>query len=565
MKIIDYLINKMEENEITDVFGIPGGVVLDFIYAVNESENIDIHLNYNEQMAAYAACGYSQASGKIGVVYTTKGPGFTNVYTPMVEAYGDSLPVLFITAHSQKEHNSSVRIEEEQEINHVAMATLTTKYAVRVDEPEIAKKAIDEAFCKLSSSRKGPVLLDFHSSVFMRELKDNEPSNVEVVDKSQEDGVIQLCCNTIKHVIGESSRPIILIGDGLRNSPNLFMLEKVALQNNIPVISSRVSEDLLLGSDIYYGYIGSHGLRYSNFILSKADCIICLANRLGVNKLSETWRPILENASFVRIDIDSNELKRDVVDSLDFCLDANDVLSCIVEENLNYNNSEEWIDICNEMREKLFDYDMPEGALCLAEIIRSFKECNIIVNDVGNNELWTSRVLPWTGKGDVRFLLSKTLKTVGSALGKAIGAYYSDNKPVMCIIGDEGLQYNIQELQYIYANKLPIVIVVWNNHSLGMLKDNETNRKYSYYLHTTIDSGYSVPNLEKIICAYGIEYVKWSDNKVTECCHDINHPVVIELIVDEEKNVLPKLPRGNACMDFIPQIESELYEKLSVL
>lgn len=563
MKVIEYLIRKIEEMEITDVFGIPGGVVLDFIYAINESNKVKIHLNYNEQMAAYAACGYAQASGKIGIVYTTKGPGFTNAYTPMVEAYCDSLPVLFITAHSQKNYNGLVRIEEEQEINHIAMAELTTKYAIRIDEVEMAKQAIDNAFRMLSLPRKGPVLLDFHSSVFMRNMESNKIEEENLKDKDKAE--LELCRKTICDIVSKSRRPLILIGDGLRNSNELKSLEKFARNNNIPIISSRVSEDLLIESDVYYGYIGSHGLRYSNFILSKSDCIIAIGNRLVVNKLSETWKPILESASFIRIDIDSKELERDVVDSTNFCIDANELLPYIADAKINYKDDNKWMDICKELRNKLFEYDMPEAAYSLLNIIRSFKNCNTIINDVGNNELWTSRILCMCKKKNVKFLLSKTMKTVGSALGKAIGAYYSEREPVMCITGDEGLQYNIQELQYIYAHKLPIIIIVWNNRSLGMLKDNETNRKYPYYLHTTLDSGYSIPDFEKIVGAYGIEYIRWEDNQTLQSYNYIVKPLVIELMVDEGKNAMPKLPRGNACMDFIPRMKTTLFERLNSL
>lgn len=561
MKVIDYLIKRMEEKGITDIFGIPGGVILDLIYAIDKSDSIDIHLNYNEQMAAYAACGYAQANGKIGVVYTTRGPGFTNVYTPLVEAYGDSLSVLFITAHSQKEHNKFVRIEEEQEINHVAMARLTTKYAVSIDEIGNAKQAIDKAFYMLSTPRKGPVLLDFHSSIFMKDIEQNDKE--DVIFMAHDYGVLNDCCKTINEMVSKSKRPLFLIGDGLRNSQGLQFLEHIAENSNIPIVSSRVSEDLLNGAGIYYGYIGSHGLRYSNFILSKADCIISIGNRLAVDKMSKTWKPIFESASFIRIDVDPNELERDVVESINFCIDANDLLVHIADVKFVYEESKKWIETCNELKSNLYESDMPDAARSLLEIISTFRTCNTIVNDVGNNELWTSRVLSYSGKNNVKFLLSKTMKTVGSALGKAIGAYYSERSQIMCIVGDEGLQYNIQELQYICAHKLPLIIVIWNNNSLGMLKDNETNRNYPYYLHTTLESGYSIPELEKVVRAYGIEYIRWKGN---ECLQNYNDgPLVIELVVDEEKNILPRLPKGNACMDFVPQISHDLFERLKTL
>lgn len=171
MKISEYLVQKLIEYEVTDVFGIPGGVVLDFIYALDKSEKINVHLNFHEQAAAYAACGYAQSSGKLGVAYATKGPGVTNMFTAIAEAYYDSLPVLFVTAHAQNKLNSNLRIEEEQEIDHSKLTASITKYTKRVDSISEAIQAINVGCKEAVSGRKGPVLLDFSSKVLKSDIE----------------------------------------------------------------------------------------------------------------------------------------------------------------------------------------------------------------------------------------------------------------------------------------------------------------------------------------------------------------------------------------------------------
>lgn len=561
MKISEYLVQKLIEYEVTDVFGIPGGVVLDFIYALDKSEKINVHLNFHEQAAAYAACGYAQSSGKLGVAYATKGPGVTNMFTAIAEAYYDSLPVLFVTAHAQNKFNSNLRIEEEQEIDHSKLTASITKYTKRVDSISEAIQAINVGCKEAVSGRKGPVLLDFSSKVLKSDIE--VISNEFHEDNEKKDALIDACIADIYKNLKIAKRPIILIGDGVRLSQSAKAISKVSIRHHIPILSSRCSQDIVCRCENYFGYIGSHGLRYSNFILSKTDCIISFGNRLAFPITSKSFKPVIENAKIIQMDIDASELERNIPNATGYCVELNPVLTKMSEEE-SICHTKEWLEICKLLKKELINYDINPGVIALSKVIEQLKENDIIVCDIGNNELLSSRAYAISASGK-RMLHSKAFKTVGSAIGKAIGAYYATCKRVMCIVGDQGFQFNIQELQYIRSNCLPIIFIICNNDASEMLKDSEYRQGYHYSLHTTIDSGYSHPSFEKIAIAYGIEYTAIRELRQFSIELLEDKPQIIELFFDESCIIQQSLPKGYPCQMFVPEISRETYDYLNGL
>ena len=555
MKISQYLVQKLIEYEVTDVFGIPGGVILDFIYELDKSEAINVHLNYHEQAAAYAACGYAQSSGKLGVAYATKGPGLTNMITAIAEAYYDSLPVLFITSHSQKSLNRNLRIEDEQEIDHVGLVTDITKYSKRVDTVETAIEAINAGCREAISGRKGPVLLDFYTKIFKSDV---EISNKYANESDNEyDTIIGDCINSIKETLQKSRRPIFLVGDGIRLSEVGADIAGLANRLGIPILSSRFSQDVVSKYKNYFGYIGSHGLRYSNFILSKADCIISFGNRMSFRIESESFRKVIDRVKIVRIDIDDQELLRDIPNSFGYCIDLKKLMPRLSQEEVAY-QCYGWLKTCNILKNKLKNCDVNPAIIILSNLIGMLGQDETIVCDIGNNELLVSRAYAISGNGR-KMLHSKAFKTVGSAIGKAIGVYYASRKRVLCIVGDQGIQFNIQELQYISSNQLPIVIVICNNNASEMLKDSERKQGYKYELHTTLDSGYSHPSFKKIANAYEIKYeaIVHFDNVEIKIMED--EPQIIELFLDECCCIHQYLPKGYPCQMFLPAIDKDEY------
>lgn len=549
-----YIVDSLIKRGVTDAFGIPGGVILSLLYEFdNRRAELEPHLSYHEQCAGFAACGYAQASGKLGVAYATRGPGFTNLITAIADAYYDSLPVLFVTAHSALCPPNGMRVMADQEMDTCSMVRNITKIAERLDDLTSFVDDFEELCETALNGRKGPVFLDVSTRILSQEVK--ICTNVVRAEKLQPK---PFDTSIIVEAIRNAKRPVILAGDGINQADARKLFQQYCDKSNIPVISSRFTHDILEGSDQYYGYVGSHGMRCANFILSKTDLILSLGNRLHFPPKSESFGEILEHASIIRCEIDEGEFNRDIPNTTIVHADLRDVLSslCQIED---YGNHIEWINVCNILKEELSTADMNSAVESISNILDKIPAYYTISNDVGNNEFWVSRACVQSGIKN-RTYYSKSFGALGCGLGKAIGIYYATRRPVLCFIGDQGLQLNIQELQYISQHQLPISIVLLNNQSSGMIKDRESF-VYNRLVHTTPESGYRFPNFKVICEAYGIDYV--SANTTDELSQKI--PSFFEIKIDESLGLNPGLPRGKKCQDMLPSISIELYDRLNSL
>ena len=558
-----YLIEVLKGYEVTDAFGIPGGVILEMIYALNDSGTITPHLSYHEQAAGFAAVGYAQASGKLGFAYATRGPGFTNLVTTIADAYCDSVPVLFITSHVGKSLNSSIRLTNNQEIDTCAMVKGVTKYAKRVDSSDDFAKTIEEACYLATEGRKGPVFIDVASSVWKAEIGNLEKGNKATEYIPEKDN---LYLGQVAKSIRAAKRPIILIGDGINQTKTEYHLRKFSEKCQIPVLSSRYATNVIADSPYYYGYIGGFGVRYANFILSKTDLIVSLGNRLNFPITSESYHNIPYQAKIIRFDVDNGELSKEIPQSLSYHEDLTTVLPALAEYNADYGLHTEWLSVCDAIKKDLWDEDVNDVVKAIDAILAKTPEDATIVSDVGNHEFWVSRACAHSNrKGSL--LYSKSFATLGSAMVKAIGAYYATKEPVVCFIGDQGFQMNIQELQYISQHQLPILVVILNNQVSGMIRDKEITGYKSNYLHSTSGSGYQIPDLKDVSALYHIEYSEIAASSLKEKADNLDFKAsgIVNLLINENMSLEPSLPRGHQPQDMVPALEKRRYEFLNSL
>jgi len=555
MKVVDYIVDFLINKGVTDVFGLPGGVVLDFLYALDRrKDKIQVHLNYHEQAAAFAACGYAQTTSRLGVAYATRGPGITNMVTAVADTYYDSIPVMFITAHASTQSIANMRIYAEQEMNPISLFSEITKYARRIDRLEDVGKELDRAYNLAVTGRKGPVVLDLLSSLWNQEIE----TGVNIATQA---------AGSINTALEKAKRPVLLIGDGVRRKDSVEKMRRLAENKQIPVLSSRFSQDIISDSAMYFGYIGSHATRYSNFILSKTDLIIALGNRMAFPVNSESFRPVIEKAQIIRIDIDKTEFLREIPGCQNFAVDVDDVLDKLVLLENGYYGAEDWLAVCNELKKYLWDCDTDFPVNFIAKILNSIESNTIIVSDVGNNEFWLSRAYTYA-QATNRILYSKSFGALGCAIPKAIGAFYSSHKPVVCFVGDQGLQLNIQELEYIALHNLPIMIIVLNNFASGMIRDAESKKFAGQFVHTTLDSGYGMPDIQTLAEAYGIGYYILEQSSSLDFIMNFSEespPLIIEMSISKEVLLSPVLPKVNPCQNLYPGIDRELYEYLEKL
>lgn len=545
-----YIVDSLIRRGVAVAFGIPGGVILPLLYEMESRKTLFIpHLSYHEQCAGFAACGYAQASGKIGVAYATRGPGFTNLITAIADAYYDSLPTLFITAHSAPCPPEGMRAMADQEMDTCSMVRNITKMAVRVDDDSTFAETIDKALLVATEGRKGPVFFDIASALFKKEITCiAEEKSVTLVNEDYSKQI-----DEIATAIRNAKRPIILAGDGINQSNAREVFRQFVEKVNVPVVSSRFSHDLMAGEANYYGYVGGHGMRAANFILSKTDLILSLGNRLHFPPKSESYGSVMDHAKLLRVEVDKNEFKRDIQNTVNYNCDLSELLSQTLDINCDFGNHEEWIKVCDILKTELKKEDINPAIESIISVLKQTDKDTIVVTDVGNNEFWVSRAAVESGCKN-RVLYSKSFGALGCGLGKAIGAYYATRKPVVCFVGDQGLQLNIQELHYIAQHKLPIAVILLNNHSSGMIRDREL-AVYDKFLHTTEDSGYRAPDFRALSVAYGFKYGTLS----------INEPSFVEIIVDESIGLTPNLPRGKKCQDMQPALNNDKYDYLNEL
>lgn len=567
MTVADYVADYLVKCGVTDVFGVPGGVILKLIYAIEERKSeILPHLNYHEQMAGFSACGYAQAGKRLGVAYATRGPGIANMITCMIEAYQESIPVLFITAHNNKT-KKTMRCEYDQEVDMVESVKKFTKYATSVDNIEDVQKHMEIACHKALNGRKGPVFLDFSAKLFGENIDINISDicdDIEAVSSKEEVGIFN-AVECIKDNLLKYERPVILIGDGIRQADCIETTRRWLSNLKVPVISSRAAQDIACNMDIYYGYIGSHGSRYSNFILSKADLIIAIGNRLSFPVNSKSFKMIIDKAKILRFDIDSTEFQREIPQTVNFCININTFMEAVASCDYHFDDKCGWIEVCNKTKHSLNHYDLQEPVIKIIEYLSHQSNAKTYICDVGNNEFWFSRAFEYVRPAG-QVLYSKSFGTLGSALGRAIGAYYATRNNIVCVVGDQGFQYNIQELQYISYWNLPITIVILNNMCSAMIRDHE-KKISNKYLHATTETGYSVPNFRKIVEGYGIEFISALNTKRTATIDGINSdgPLVYEITFSKDVQLEPNLPKGNPCQRMIPLIDGDLYEYLDKL
>lgn len=569
MKVSDYIVKFLADKGVTDVFGYPGGMVTHLMESFSASgEQIQAHVNYHEQAAAFAACGYAQAKGAPGVAYATSGPGATNLITGIANAWFDSIPAIFITGQVntfEAKGKLPVRQCGFQETDILSMVKNITKYCVYVEKKQDIRYELEKAWYFAEEGRKGPVLLDIpmniqRSDVNPKELKGYKPQEAIMVN-------LEEVVERFQKILQKTERPVLLIGSGVKTAKANKQIADFIEKWNIPVVSSMLAFDVL-GRDHpnYFGFIGAYGDRTANFIIAKSDLIISMGSRLDIRQIGAMVENFGKDAKLIRVDIDEGELSRKIKeDEWGIRCDINAFLRKEKEKRCDISNSvEEWLSICRVIREKLFGIDDQEPNERVRMLSKELPEGIEITTDVGQNQVWIAQ--SFISKKGQEVFFSGGHGAMGYSLPAAIGAYYGSRRPVVSFNGDGGIQMNIQELQFVVRENLPILIVILNNSSLGMIRHFQEMYFQSNYYQTMSSGGYTVPDFGKIADAYGIEYYCIAgDENMDKWKWDMNGPKIIEISLENNTYVFPKLEYGRPNQDQEPLLDRKLYSELMEL
>ena len=361
-----------------------------------------------------------------------------------------------------------------------------------------------------------------------------------------------------------SKKPVLIIGNGARAADAGDLIYKFMEKTHIPVLSSMNTVDMV--QDKYrIGFIGTYGNRIANMILNNCDLVISVGARLGLRQIGHMKELFAPHAKLIRCDVDQYELGRQVKDDEEkYNFDAKYFMELLLQEEIP--DYIDWWNRCHTAKKMLAGYDDTEGNILIDNIAQLLPENPIVTVDIGQTVCWTAQSL-WLKGTDGRIIIGGSYGAMGVGLPYAIGASISNNKGITyCITGDGGLQMNIQELETVKREKLPIKILVVNNRELGKISEIQHGSYHDRFCITTAESGYTAPDFEKIAIAYGIKaatlssYEKLNDYK--QWLYD-SEPCLLNIMLTPLTLLIPKIKWETGMIE--PDLEESLIQKVNDL
>jgi len=337
-------------------------------------------------------------------------------------------------------------------------------------------------------------------------------------------------------------KPVLLVGGGVRAAGAAELVVKFALKTSIPVLTTMNGVDLAQG-DLRIGMIGTYGNRWANMILENCDLVISVGARLGLRQIGHKKEWFAPKAKLVRVDVDQAELSRDVKENEEkHLMDAKAFMAMLLTSD--FPDCKQWKAKCLAVKELLAKYDNTQGNDAIEAIAELLPENPICAIDIGQHQCWVAQSLALKGH-EGRIMIGGSYGSMGCGLPYAIGASLAKNKgPIYCITGDGGLQMNIQELETVVREKLPIKILVINNKVLGKISEIQHGSYQDRYAQTTAESGYTVPDFKKIAEAYGIKattIASYHELKSFKEWFMDKEPCLINIFLDSDTLLIPKI------------------------
>ena len=564
MKVTQYIARFLKDKGIHTVFELQGGMITRIIDALNQEGGIDIVSMHHEQAAAMAADAYGRIKNKPGVALATSGPGATNLLTGIGNCFFDSVPAIFITGQvntNEQKGDKSTRQIGFQETDIVAMAEAITKKAYAIKTKDEIPNVFEEAYQIAMSGRPGPVLIDIPMNIQNQEIED------ALVEKPFLEKNLTTCDDFINKYINAlkvSKKPLLLIGRGIRAAQASELFKKFIAKFQIPVVTSLLGVDVLpYTHPLRVGFIGTYGNRWANYALGSSDVLLVLGSRIDLRQTGADIEAFKQGKQIFHVDIDSAELNNRFTDTITLNTNLVTFFEEVQKIDYSYCLPIDWNAEIKEKREAYSDILELKNVKginpnrFMHQLSKISFKAKGFTTDVGNNQMWSAQSLELNG--DQLFLSSGGMGAMGYSLPAAIGASIALNKqPIVCISGDGGFQINIQELETVKRNNLPIKIVILNNHCLGMIRQFQDSYFESRYQSTVW--GYSAPDFTAIARAYGIDSFSIEKEEdinigLNRMWEDANAPFLLNVNINIHTNVYPKMLFGNPLTKMEPTIE----------
>ena len=546
MKVADYITEYLAKTGTERAFVFTGGAIAHVIDSLRHHRGkLDYIVVQNEQVGAMAAEAYSRTTGKLGVAAATSGPGATNLITGIAGAWYDCIPALFLTGQVRTweltREDDRLLQRGFQEVDIVDSVKKITKYATIVKRPEDIRYEMEKAIYMAYEGRPGPVLLDLPMDVQWADIEPQKLMPFCPPKTETKSNASYVALSQAAELLKNSKTPLFVCGGGVRHGDAGRKLLDFCAKHPIPVISSYAGYDVMpYDHPCNAGVMGQFAHPTANFLTSQADVIVCLGARNSIKQVGNNADGFAPQAKIVSVNVDEGELLdgRVRIDAA-VKMDAGDFLAAISDQMPKL--TPQWRDYARGLlvaahTERTYkdEANYPDPHFIVSQLSEKMSEEAIIIPDVGQNVMYTCQHIRLSGKQ--RLFSSWGNSPMGYSLPAAIGAASGNpDKQIVCVIGDGGLQVNIQDLQTVKQYRLPIKIFLFNNSCYATIHEFQDGNLGRRYEATDLEHGYSHPNFQKIADAYDLTYFSISNNgEANRIDQALSHdgPVLCEIKVD---------------------------------
>ena len=566
MKASDYIADFLDAQGVTHIFEVIGGMTTHLIDSLSRRGKVKIVTMHHEQAAAFAAEAFARISGVPGVAMATSGPGAVNLLTGIGSCYFDSTPAVFLTGQVNRHElkgNRPIRQLGFQETDIVPMALPVTKAAWQVQSTELLPSLLTDAFELALSERPGPVLIDIPMDVQRSEIdgviaRRVSPGNPRT---SSDQSILNLL-----EALSSARNPLVLAGGGLRTASAVETFRQFLDRVRVPVVNSLMGVDCLpFDHPLRIGLIGTYGNRWANLAIGKSDFLLVLGSRLDIRQTGSDTNAFRSNRTVYHVDCDEGETNNRVQGCQVILCGLRSFLeeAATLSTALSFPDWAQWLAEIDELRQKWPDDEELKGLPginpndLLHQLSRHSQSAAGYVVDVGQNQMWAAQSLEL--RPEQRFLTSGGMGAMGFALPAAIGASLASRRqPMVVIAGDGGFQMNLQELQTVVRERVPLKMLVLNNHCLGMVRQFQQSYFNAHYQSTCW--GYSAPDFSRVAAAYGIASNKIDQpEEVAPALEEMwlkpTEPYLLEVRIDTYTEVCPKVAFGQPITEMEPTLK----------
>ena len=548
MKGSQAVVNCLKEQGIDTIFGYPGGMILPLYDALYDDSEIRQVLVTHEQNAAHAADGYARATGKVGVCIATSGPGATNLVTGLATAFMDSIPVVAITGQVD---TTLLGRDAFQETDILDVTMPITKHNFKIKDPKQLVKTIRDAFDIARKGRPGPVLVDIPKDLFFAEVN-YEPREVTVKKPGKPDPDFLICAAEAADEIARAKQPVVIVGGGVNSAGASKEVIAFVEKYHLPVVNTLMGLGAVPRSHPQnLGFAGMHGKKAANHAIAAADLVIAIGSRFG-DRQTGNLSKYTTGTKFIHVDIDPAEIDKNVANSLGLAGDMKTILGLLMRHDSSNDRAEWWKTIGSWEEE--YDYDYHVNRLTVPWAMHQVAMSTAgkpfaFATDVGQHQMWAALHLrieePRT------WLTSGGLGTMGFGLPAAMGAQlaYGNSRRVIHVAGDGGIKMTGNEYYTIARLNLPIISIIVNNTSLGMIRQLQKVMYNERYIACEFDY-----QMDYVAYAgsFGIKAEAVSTQEefahaLQKALKDSDHPRVIVLNV--WRSFVEPMIKGNARID----------------